>query len=192
MKVIFIILWIIIITIVFKFIIESLSNYFNPEPEWNKVGVNTIGTVSQIKTGRPNYTSFTFEVDGEEYMAESTFSSFGLTYTERYEILYSKENYEKIKVIPWKPVILKSEEDDFFEIEGKVMKLINTNPFSINSDYSKILFKFYIDNVMYEKSQFLPPNFRELYPNIESYKTCKVKYWKYDPQRAILLLNDCK
>ncbi|RYM35137.1 hypothetical protein ERX46_07100 [Brumimicrobium glaciale] len=191
-KVIFILLWIIVITFSFNFITESLSNYFDPEPDWDKVGISTIGTVSSIKTGRPNYTDFTFEVNGEEYMAPSSFSPYGLTYTEKYEILYSKENYEKIKVIEWRPIILEDEEIDFLEIEAKVTKLINSNPFSLDSDFSGIRFEFNLNGKTVDKTQSLPPYFRELYPNIEKVKTCKVKYWKYDPQRAILLLDECR
>lgn len=156
------------------------------------MGVSTIGTVSIIKNGRPSSISFTFVVDDEEYMASSSFSPYGFTYTEKYEVLYSSENYEKIKVIEWKPVILDNEENDFIEIEGQVVKLINSNPFRFDSDFSDIRFEFNLNDKIIDKTQSLPPCFRELCPSIERIKTCKVKYWKYDPQWAILLLDECK
>ena len=95
-------------------------------------------------------------------------------------------------MIKWKPVILEDEKDDFLEIEAKVTKLINSNPFSLDSDFSGIRFEFNLNGKIIDKTQSLPPNFRELYPNIEKVKSCRVKYWKYDPKRAILLLDECK
>lgn len=143
---------------------------------------STIGVLTKYDSGGANnghYGVLKFKVN------DSIFFSNAVTYDyvlgDKFVIDYEKNNPEINKVREDKPVFLNN------EITGiTICEIKRYNTFFFN----ELWFFYWVNGVKYERDYDAPINSDELYPNLKKGNLYKVKYWKENPQRSIILLNE--
>jgi hypothetical protein len=160
------------------------------EPDWNNIESKTVGTVCQIDLGRGGGAWFCYDIDGKSYKDFDGLSISGLTLGEKYWIKYSlnssNELTNKIKSIDYLPIFEDGEKVD--TSRGKITRKFKFKWWGKGAD-SGIEFIYYYKGKEYERTQYLPPNYQSLFPNIAEGQEYPVKAWIDNPQRAVIIID---
>ena len=101
-------------------------------------------------------------------------------YCEKFMVEYEQDNPKANRVRLDKPVFLKGEDTS---LTVGYLETYNTNYFKI------ISYTYYVNGVKYVKYYEPLENSELKYPNAKEGYNYMVKYWNFDPQRSIILLD---
>lgn len=147
---------------------------------WEK----TYAMVYHIYVGKGGSTRNEYFVDDKRYEFSGRYTASRVILGEKFIIKYNPDNPKKIKAYVWLPIFLSSYEETK-ETVGEVTRI-----FWINRKSYALGFKYEVDGVKYKRSQHLPPNYKEVLPELEKGQSYKVIYDASFPQRAILIFDD--
>ena len=162
------------------------------KPDWETIESKTIGTITKISSGRAGGAWFTYMSNGELHEEFDGLSQYGMTLGEKYWIKYcstcSSTFTSKIKAIEYLPVF--TEEESFFETTAKITRVYKFGWGGNGADMG-IQFTYLAgeSNEAFERSQTLPPNYIEKYPDLKIGQEYTVRVWTVDHRRAILDLD---
>ncbi len=159
------------------FVVSLYLYYSSMNPKKNII--KTVGCVNGRTTGRgPKSDIVEFNYKGKIYKAETGLDSEN---GEKFIVEFEKDNPSINKVNDYEPVFLKGEEVSF---AIGYLNTYNTNCFKSLSFYT-----YYVDGNKYEKF-FTPLENSDLkYPNAKEGYNYIVKYWNFNPQRSVILLD---
>ncbi len=99
---------------------------------------------------------------------------------EKFKVIYNKSDPSDFKVMNDTPIFLKGEKTSFRV--GKV-KLFTILGQSVRYEYD-------VGDYTYEHSLFVSDSIKNYYSNTKKGDLFKVEYWKKDPRRSIIYLNE--
>lgn len=150
-----------------------------------------VGTMTRRVYGKSSVGEFEYEFNGRKIRSKSTrgISLYGSVSGEKYIIKVNPQNPEEYIPIDWKPLFTDDEEYD--STVGTVKKISKFRYFCKDTLLAThiVTFTYMVDDEEYERSQALPPLYKEEYINLEKGNNYNVKYSIYNPQRAILIMN---
>jgi hypothetical protein len=162
------------------------------KPDWETIDSKTIGTITKISPGRGGGAWFTYMSDGEMHEEFDGLYQYGMTLGEKYWIKYcstcSSTFTSKIKAIEYLPVF--TEDETYLETTAKITRIYKFRWLGNGAD-TGIEFTYVAgeSNESFERSQTLPPNYIEKYPDLKVGQEYKVRVWTVDHRRAILDLD---
>jgi len=176
-----IILYYLIISAIPLFLIISISisiyQYYSQVPRENikeTIGV-VLGYEEYYKGSAP--AKVYFQHNNKVY---KTNISEDFVCCEKFIVEYEQDNPKANRVRLDKPVFLKGEDAS---VTVGYLETYNTNYFKI------ISYTYYVDCVKYEKSYDPIVNSDLKYPNAKEGYNYIVKYWNFNPQRSVILLD---
>ena len=180
-KIFIVVLFIIFFTSILYVLIEVILRQ-SVGPDWDTIETKTIGTITRIDRGRADGAWFSYMSDGKLHEEFDGLTENGLTLGEKFWIKYcsscSDVFFSKIKSISYLPVFTKDE--NYFETTAKITKIYS----------SGIEFIYLVGtDTKFERSQTLPPNYKDKYPNLKVGQEYKVRVWVVDFKRAIIDLD---
>jgi hypothetical protein len=177
------VLFIVVISIIPLFFVSSIS--YAIYLHYSKVPKNNVLKTIGIVTGRTkNHRGPKSSIVEFSYknIRISTKSSDGYVIGEKFIVEFEKDNPNINEVKEDYPIFLPEEEDEVDITVGYLE--------SINLKFENLIYFFYfVDGKKYE--QFYKPidNIYEIYPNLKEGKKYRVKYWKLNPERSIMLFD---
>lgn len=141
----------------------------------------TIGVLIEIESGSGTTGDdaiIEYSVNGKRYKAY-TMANTGMIVGDKYKVKYDKSNPEKHLLLETKPVFLETEKTGI--VVGTVNHLIKIGK-------NKLGFIYEVNGIEYERFQLYNKN--KFTP--EKGEQYQVKYWRQNPQRAIIQLDQPK
>lgn len=179
------------ITSILYFLVEVVL-ISNLEPKWEVIDDRAVGTITKISRGRGGGAWFSYISDGKLHEEFDGLSENGLTIGEKYWIKYcstcSNILTGKIKAIAYEPIF--AEHEDYIETTAIITRIYKFKWFSKGAN-SKIeyIYRAGNSNIEFERSQTLPPNYKEEYPNLRIGQEYRARVWNVNYQRAIIDLD---
>ena len=162
---------------------------FEKEPDWETKGVENIGVVSRLRGTSASTVWMIHYVEDKKYESPVGFNVYGLVIGDKFIVKYLHENPSEFIVLSWKPVFAEPEKDEIIETSGEIARTYRFKYWG-DEPHSGITFNYYVEGVKFKREQHLPPNYKSIYPNLSKGQKFKVLYWKKNPQRAIIYLNE--
>lgn len=111
-------------------------------------------------------------------------------YGEKFSLYYDNNDTTEIDIHYDKPIFTKRETKD---TKFSTAKIVSKN-FGIigkmTSQYTGFInFAYTVNGVNYERIQYVPIDFEEKYPNIETGQEYQIRYWTKNPQRSIIYFD---
>uniref|UniRef100_A0A0N4ZHB6 Lipoprotein n=1 Tax=Parastrongyloides trichosuri TaxID=131310 RepID=A0A0N4ZHB6_PARTI len=145
----------------------------------------TYATLYKYGYGRGAVNMVYYRVDGKRYELNSYFDANGKAIGDKYLIKYNPYNPEQIKEYIWYVSFLTTEKTE--EAIGKVEDVWSKNiEFGRIKRYG-ISFVYIINGEKYERTQYLQPDYKDVYPNLSAGQEYKVLYWDKNPQPVIAM-----
>jgi hypothetical protein len=138
----------------------------------------TIGEVLGYEKGRKRSAKVSFQHKKHNYF---TLISDYYVIGEKFIVEFEQENPKANRVRLDKPVFLK---DEWICLTVGYLDTYNINYFRSFSSFT-----YYVDGVKYEKLFEPLENSEVKYPNAKEGYNYMVKYWRYNPQRSIIVLD---
>lgn len=165
----------ILITLFILFLIGEVSKCLYDKNKLNKNCKITYCTIKKKSKFGSNY--FVYNVNGKRYSKIYTSNKLNYINGEKFLIEYDSSNPKNFKVLLNSPIFLKMEDTDI--TKGYINKI-----FKMNNQY---YYWYSINNIDYNKiAYYKDENFKKL----KKMKIYKILYWKKNPQRSILLLDE--
>ncbi len=139
-------------------------------------------TIGYITGGDDKYPRINYLVDSNWHEAGFGSSPYGLRDDEKYPLYYDSLNPENIKAEVWNPIFLPNEETVL--VNGKIIRL-----FWAGIGKYAISFSYYIGTEKIKRSQELPKDFKQIYPNLKEGQYYEVEAWVDDANRAVIHLD---
>ncbi len=156
----------------------------------NSNWVDCVGVLTRKVYGKSSVGEFEYEYKGNVIRSKSTngISIYGAVVGEKYIVKVNAKSPEKYIPVEWKPVF--TDEEDCDSTVGVVKKIKKFRFFCNDTTVAThmVTFTYIIDDEEYERSQVLPPLFKEKHLNFKEGNQYVVKYFIPNPQRAILVI----
>jgi hypothetical protein len=150
----------------------------NKKIEWKE----TIGTLPFH--GHGGQGEISYEVNGKTYKQFFDHRNDEAKKDDKYTMRYNVNKPEEIEVDYWNPVFIKGEITSV--LAGRITKLEKK---SIWNGAPFVVFTYFVNNTTLEKYQYLPPDYKEKYPNLSVGQKYEVESWDEDVTRVALHLN---
>lgn len=178
------------------FITIAIVNYFSldkqkytPNASW----INGIGTLTKLDHGKSSSNKIGYVYNNiwyDEYSAYNV-SIEGAILGEKYRIKIDPNSPERYFPLTWEPVFTNDDTTGYAKAEIiKVFRFRYSFKKNNNESDFGVRFVYFVDGKKFERGQNLPPDFKTIYPNLSKGQFFKLDYWKNNPQRAIVYLND--
>ena len=105
-------------------------------------------------------------------------------YGDKFKILVDKQDCENVKILVEEPVFIEGEES----IESTGIITEEKQDAFLVKPY--VVFQYIVNGTNYTRLQYLPNDAKETIDNVVDIKKCKIRYWKENPQRAIIYLSN--
>jgi hypothetical protein len=162
---------------------------FKRLPSWWNYKEETIGEIVDVAYWNPTWCRYIFEVDGEQYSGSETFGNDNLAVGSKYFIAYNPFNPKQNFFCYAKPVFLEDEEVGYTKgVVFKNIRMIYYHPW-YNSKIIDLRFSFNVGLENYTVDNYIINDKDYSREDIEG-KTFRVKYWKENPNRALILLDE--
>ncbi len=149
----------------------------------NKESKEWVETIGFIKGSPSNYYIYN-KVNEIEYRKRYGYLVGMLYEDEKCKIRYDLNDPNQIEILYWHPCFLPNEPTFVTNAEIKLIQKAN-----ILSKLNNINFQYTFGDIQFERNQILPPNYKELYPDLKEGQTYEVECWVENPQRAIIHLD---
>lgn len=143
--------------------------------------ITTYGSVIGISKNR----SIQYEIDGKIYKQRFYKSFYGMADVgEKYELKYNPTNPNEIEICYSCPMFLPE------ETTQRMTGIVTAVKWTGGGKYKYIVqYYFSINGRRIEKSQALPPNYKELYPFLSQGQTYNIDVWVNNAYRAVMYLD---
>jgi hypothetical protein len=150
-------------------------------------------TICELVPEKEGYTIVMFDAKFEYYVSDKKYNieKTPLKYKynvigEKFVLRYDKDNPEEAEIVSYKPLFLKEEKTNY--VKGNILRLYNKFNLIGSSKYA-IDCEYIINGTTFIKSQDLPPNYKDIYPQLKEGDKYIVEYWLQNPKRAIIHLD---
>lgn len=159
--------------LLFCFLLSCETKKQIPAGQWKE----TIGTLSNRRKGG----NLIYHVDGKDYRT-MLYPLYGHVKPEYYIVKYDSLDPSNVEVCYYCETFLEGEQTFF--LNARILKIFDSGPrgWCVHFEYN-------VNGTTIDKTQGLPPNFRELYPNLKKNQIYQVECLIDDPQRSILRLD---
>jgi hypothetical protein len=167
--------------LLFTLVIHSVIYSQKMKSDMPIVWKETIGTLPfhGYSQGTINY-----EVNGETYTGVFTPRNDRAVKGEKYTMRYNVDNPKEIEVDYWHPVFLEGEKRYPFKA---TVKKIHKKSFWDPTPF--VVYTFDIKEIHVERYVYLPPNYKQLYPNLTEGEHYEVECWAENADRIVLHLD---
>jgi|GEM_PF-1647733 len=171
----------ILITILFS--CASTDNENTEIAHWKE----TYATLYKYGHGRGAVNMVFYIVDGKRYEVSGYFDVYGKVIGDKYLIKYNPNNPKQIYEYVWYVSFLTTEKTEVAigQIDDIWSKHIEFGRLRRDG----ITFSYTVNERIYERTQYLQPDYKERYPNLSNGQKYKIHYWEKNPQRAVLYLD---
>jgi hypothetical protein len=145
----------------------------------------TYATLYRNGVGRGAEHMIYYWVDGKMYETDGSFDAYGYVLGDKYLIKYNPSNPEQIKEYTW--VLVFTESEKTIECIGEIKKVFWFGP-----GRHAITFQYTVEGKTYERTQDLPPDYKEQYPDLKKGQKYKVVCWDKNPQRSVLCFSEAR
>jgi hypothetical protein len=160
-----------------------LLSLFSSCTAQNKASTEWVETIGYIE-GNTSNCYIHYEVAGVKYKTRYASKYGSLDEGEKSSLKYNKINPTEVEILYWKPIFLKEESTIIFS--GCIKKIYW---FHWKESKYAVRYTYNINGVNIRREQVLPPNYKELYPNLKEGQSYQVECWAENPQRAIIHLD---
>jgi hypothetical protein len=155
-----------------------IYSFSNPEIE-NKV--ETYAAIKEFKSkpGSGRVSVFEYTINDKKYDFWGYYNN-SLEIGDKFKLVYEKNKPKKSIILLDKPIFLENEVTAL--IKGKVKDIQYFNKKSLDFEYE-------VDGLIYSRTQVLPEDFENLFPNLEIEKYFTVRYLNDNPRRSIIYIE---
>lgn len=160
-----------------------LFNLFSSCTAQNKASIEWIETIGFIE-GNTSNCYINYEVAGKAYKVRYA-SKYGSFYEgEKSYLRYNRNDPNDVQILYWKPTFLREEQTIL--ACGHIKKVYW---FHWKEPKHALTYTYTIEGVSITRVQVLPPNYKELYPDLKEGQSYEVECWAENPQRAVIHLE---
>ena len=155
-----------------------IYSYSDPDIE-DKIETYAVIKEFKSKQGSGRVSVFEYTVNKKTYDFWGYYNN-SLVIGDKFKLEYEKDKPKKSIAILDKPIFLESENTKI--LKGKIVDIQYFDKKSVDFEYEA-------DGLIFSRTQVLPDDFENLYPDLEIGKYYKVRYLIADPQRSIIYIE---